>query len=218
MAGTPLSPVNFVNKADNLGGLARNNKFSVTITPPTKLMTAARPEQWEFLCKGADLPAVAMNTTEDRIYGIEVLKPYGVTYEPITLSFYNTNDFSPKIFWEDWLDYIQPAYSRNMNYYDDFTGDIKLYHYSDYCEDPSPGNENYFCHLRETWPLSLQESEMEMEGDEIAFFDVQIQYKYWNRGSGTASSVDRGAGAAAADDTSTLAGQYASYGRGKAGG
>ena len=186
-SGTPLSPVNFVNKSDNMGGLATTNKFSIQITPPTNFSTSFQPEMWSFLCHKADLPAAAMQTTEDRIYGIETLKPYGITYEPATLSVYNTNDFYPRSFWEDCLDFIQPFKTRNMNYYDHFTGEAKIYHYTDWSEDPSPDNANYFAHLREIWPLSMSEIELSWEGDELMTFDVQLQYKYWTR-----KKTDRG--------------------------
>jgi len=190
----PFNPDSFLNKADNLGGLAKNSRFSVSITPPTKLVTGNRAEVWSFLCRSAEIPAMAQQTTEDRIYGIEVMKPYGVTFEPVTLSFFNTNDFSPRKFWEDWLDHIQPAKSRNMAYYDDMVGDIKIYHYSDHAKQPVPSYENYYCQLIEAWPLSIGESELDWEQDEVngAAFDVQLQYKYWTRSDGPGSSSSGG--------------------------
>ena len=178
-----LNPVDFLNRAGNMGGLAKNSRFTVSIVPPTKLQTSVQASSISFLCRQAEIPAVAFDTTEDRIYGIEVLKPYGVTYEPITLSFYNTNNFAPRTFWEDWIDHIQPAKSRNMRYYDDMTGDIKIYHYSETASDSVPGKENYYAHILEAWPASIQESELSWGEDDYdsAAFDVQIQYKYWAR-------------------------------------
>jgi hypothetical protein len=141
---------------------------------------------------------MVQQTTEDRIYGIEVMKPYGVTFEAMTLSFFNTNDFSPRKFWEDWLDHIQPAKSRNMAYYDDMVGDIKIYHYSEHAKLQAPSFENYYCQLIEAWPLSVGESELSWDEDEFssAAFDVQIQYKYWKRSDfpGSSSGAARDSG------------------------
>ncbi len=178
---TPMSPTDFLNKAANFGGLAKNSRFSVSIVPPTTMSSSVPAESISFLCKAAEIPSITYDTTEDRVYGIEVLKPYGVTFEPITLSFYNVNNFSPRIFWEEWIDHIQPQRSRNMTYYDNMIGDIKIYHYSEDALEPSPGSEGYYCQLNEAWPVSIQESELAWSEDEpdAAAFDVQIQYKYW---------------------------------------
>tara|TARA_B110001454_G_C12587354_1_gene378683 strand:- start:129 stop:758 length:630 start_codon:yes stop_codon:yes gene_type:complete len=180
---TPWSPTDFLSQVETHGGLAKNSRFTVSVVPPTSLKSGVQAEAISFLCKSAEIPAVAFNTTEDRVYGIEVLKPYGVTYEPITLSFFNVNKFSPRIFWEDWIEHIQPAKSRNMTYYDNMVGDIKIYHYSEDAYIPEPGFQNYYAHLREAWPVSIQESELSWAEDEpdAAGFDVQIQYKYWSR-------------------------------------
>ena len=202
---TPFSPTDFLNRVGNLGGIAKNSRFTVSVVPPITLgkhnttsgTKQVQAEAISFLCKSAEIPSVAYNTTEDRVYGIEVLKPYGVTYEPITLGFYNTNDFSPRKFWENWMNHIQPDHTRNMTYYDNMIGDIKIYHYSEDALKPEPGYENYFAHLREAWPVSIQESELSWAEDEpdSATFDVQIQYKYWSRltanGLEPASSVPR---------------------------
>ena len=194
---TPMSPTDFLSQIETHGGLAKNSRFSVSIVPPTTLAAKVQAESISFLCKSAEIPAVSYDTTEDRVYGIQVLKPYGVTYEPITLSFFNVNNFSPRIFWEDWIDHIQPAKSRNMTYYDNMIGDIKIYHYSEDAKEPTPGKENYYCNLREAWPVSIQESELSWAEDEpdAAAFDVQIQYKYWTRSTVANSQAQQSADA-----------------------
>ena len=207
---SPMSPTDFLNRVGNLGGIAKNSRFTVSIVPPITLAATIQAEAISFLCRQAEIPAIALNTTEDRVYGIEVLKPYGVTYEPITLSFYNTNDFSPRKFWEDWLDHIQPMKSRNMSYYDNIIGDIKIFHYSEDALEPSPGYENYHAHLKEAWPVSIQESELAWGEDEPdgAAFDVQIQYKYWSRGLVNEGGGTRGNAAAAGGEQTETIGSF----------
>ena len=203
---TPMNPTDFLSRVETLGGLAKNSRFTVSIVPPTTLAATVQAEAISFLCRTAEIPSVAFNTTEDRVYGIEVLKPYGVTYEPITLSFYNTNDFSPRKFWEDWMNHIQPYHSRNMSYYDNMIGDIKIYHYSETAKKPNPGYQNYFAHLREAWPVSIQESELSWAEDEpdSATFDVQIQYKYWSRLTSNGLEPQGNAAAAGGEQTETI--------------
>lgn len=175
-----MSPKAFLAKAVNRGGLAHSWKFSVSITAPDTLNTEFQETDINFLCNKVDLPARTIRTTEDTVYGIEVLKPYGVSYENATLTFYNTNDFAARKFWEDWINLIQPPQNRNMTYYDNMTGTVKIYHYPDHVE-LLPEEASYYITLNEAWPVSLGELEYDTAGGEISEFTVGIQYKDWNR-------------------------------------
>ena len=185
-----MSPISFLAKVVNRGGLAHGWKFSVSITPPNMYYGEFQDSDINFLCNKADLPARTIRTTEDTVYGIEVLKPYGVSYENATLTFYNTNDFAARKFWEDWMDLIQPPRNRNLTYYDDMTGSVKIYHYPDDVE-LLPEKASYYVCLNEAWPVSLGELEYDTAGGEISEFAVGIQYKDWTRDGVLASAYSR---------------------------
>ena len=116
----------FMSKADNLGGLARKHKFTVEIIAPKSLngnpQTAKRnpgsvPAQTiEFLASAASLPGKSYSTTTHRMYGFGLEVPYEAKYEPVQLTFHNTNDYSPRIFFEDWMSNIARIKSYNMQY------------------------------------------------------------------------------------------------------
>jgi len=187
-----LNPVDFLAKVDGQGSLARANKFSVMITPPPKLNSSKQPDQVQFLCHTAEIPGKQFSTVEDRIYGVEVMKPYAATYEPVSLTFYNTNDFSPRKFWEDWMEWIQPRGTRNMRYYNEMYGRIQIYHYSESAPETVPGSETYVCTLNEAWPLSIGELEMSWENQDVAEFAVSIQYKDWSEKANSRGSHSHG--------------------------
>ncbi len=207
-----VSIVDFMHNADGQGGLAKANKFSVMITPPSFEKQDVQADQIQFLCHTAELPGKQFSTVEDRIYGLEVMKPYAATYEPVSLTFYNTNNFSPRKFWEKWMDHIQPQGSRNMRYYNDMYGSIQIYHYPEIANEPVPGEHNYVCTLNEAWPLSIGELELNWENQDVAEFTVSIQYKDWSQTRQTTSMLNssdmQGSG------KQSKMNQYASYGRG----
>ena len=178
-----LNPVDFVTKADNKGSLALANRFSVQVIPPTTLYSEVPNGSIDFLCHTAEFPGMTLATTEDRLYGIEIAKPYATTFEAVTLTFYVTNDFSTKIFFEDWMRFIQHPQSKNMRYYDDIVGSIEIYHYDEECNDPYPGNHTYKTVLVEAWPLTIQEHELNWDNSEIMEIQVQLNYRDWNRTS-----------------------------------
>ena len=183
-----FNPVDFIAEADNKGSLALTNKFSVSIIPPSMMYSAVPDGSIDFLCHTAEFPGMTFATTEDRLYGIEVAKPYATTFEAVTLTFYVTNDFSTKIFFEDWMRFIQHPQSKNMRYYDDIVGSIAIYHYDEECNDPYPGNHTYKTVLVEAWPLTIQEHELNWDSSEIMEIQVQINYRDWNRTSASQDS------------------------------
>ena len=183
-----FNPVDFIAEADNKGSLALTNKFSVSIIPPSMMYSAVPDGSIDFLCHTAEFPGMTFATTEDRLYGIEVAKPYATTFEAVTLTFYVTNDFSTKIFFEDWMRFIQHPKSKNMRYYDDIVGSIAIYHYDEECTDPYPGNHTYKTVLSEAWPLTIQEHELNWDSSEIMEIQVQLNYRDWNRTSASQDS------------------------------
>ena len=183
-----FNPVDFIAEADNKGSLALTNKFSVSIIPPSMMYSAVPDGSIDFLCHTAEFPGMTFATTEDRLYGIEVAKPYATTFEAVTLTFYVTNDFSTKIFFEDWMRFIQHPQSKNMRYYDDIVGSIAIYHYDEECNDPYPGNHTYKTVLVEAWPLTIQEHELNWDSSEIMEIQVQLNYRDWNRTSASQDS------------------------------
>ena len=183
-----FNPVDFIAEADNKGSLANANKFSVTIIPPTTLYSEVPNGSIDFLCHTAEFPGMTLATTEDRLYGIEIAKPYATTFEAVTLTFYVTNDFSTKIFFEDWMRFIQHPQSKNMRYYDEFTGSVEIYHYAEHTDVPAPGMHTYRTFLTEAWPITVQEHELNWDSGEIMEIQIQISYRDWNRYSATQDS------------------------------
>ena len=197
MSGTPLSPDTFMSKVGNQGGISTKNKFSVMVTPPFEMPFADGPST-QILCHTVTLPGKSLSRTEDRIYGIDVQKPYGITFEPVSLSFYNTNNFKARSFWESWLEWIQPTGSRNIRYYSKMIGQIQIYHYSEDVETPVPGKENYVMTLNEAYPMSIEEVELGWDNQDVMDFQVQLSYKDWTNKN---ISTDDDIGDAWASDT-----------------
>ena len=59
----PFNPADFLNNAGSLGGLAKNSRFTVTVVPPAGLASSVPAESITFLCRQAEIPAVAFDTT-----------------------------------------------------------------------------------------------------------------------------------------------------------
>ena len=176
-------PNAFMSKADNLGGLARKHKFTVEIISPKALTGnpqkgnknpgSVKPDTIEFLASAASLPGKSFTTTTHRMYGFGLEVPYEAKYEPVQLTFLNTNDYSPRTFFEDWMANIARIGSYNMHYYNDFISTVKIHAYDD------QDIKRYSCELVESYPKSMSAIEMGWDGVDVQTFTVDIQYSWW---------------------------------------
>jgi hypothetical protein len=181
-------PSEFMQKTDNLGSLARKNKFTVEIISPKALTTglsahaqskaqavsgSVNPDKIEFLASAASLPGKSYATTTHRMYGFGLQVPYEAAYEPVSITFLNTNDYSPRTFFEDWMANIARIGSYNMHYYKDFISTVKIHAYDD------QDRKRYSCELVESYPKSMSAIEMGWDGVEVQTFTVDIMYSWW---------------------------------------
>ena len=178
----------FMSKADNLGSLARKHKFTVEIISPKALTSglpghaqrraqavsgSVNPDKIEFLASGASLPGKSFSTTTHRMYGFGLQVPYEAAYEPVQLTFLNTNDYSPRIFFEDWMSNMARIKSYNMHYYNDFISTVKIHAFDD------KNVKRYSCQLVESYPKSMSAIEMGWDSQDVQTFTVDIQYSWW---------------------------------------
>ena len=198
MATSTFAVSDFMTKVENLGGLARKNRFSVEITPPTSLGSQIQSSTINFLAKTISFPARSFGTTTYRSggrFGLEV--PYETTYEPVSLTMLNTNNHAPRKFWIDWLEHIQsvdatPSHNYNMQYYKKFIGQIKISYYNETHNEAF--GEDYNVILHEAWPKGISAIELGWENSELSDFEIDIAYSWWtsSRAAGTSGTGTAG--------------------------
>ena len=189
----------FMSKVDSLGGLARKNRFTVEITPPSTLATGVNAATINFLASGVGMPARTFGSTTYRSGGRFSLDvPYETTFEPVTLTMLNTNNHAPRRFWEDWFNHIQsinndasPKKNYYMQYYKKFIGTILISHFED-TQDDADSSKTWpgaAVTLHEAWPKTLGAIELGWENSEFTDFTVEIAFSRW-----TSNAPARGSG------------------------
>ena len=181
MAGpTGFSPGDFMSKAEEMGGLSRRWKYSVSITPPTSMSSSVGAGKIDFLALTAVMPGKAFTTTEQRIYGINKTVPYETGYDPILLTMLNPTDWSTRKFWDEWLDHIQNPGSKNMRYYKSMIGQVEISHYDDETTEVNSSNARYSVILNEAWPERISPYALGWENTDLGNFEISIRYKQWH--------------------------------------
>ena len=189
MATREFSIDNFMSRVDNLGGPAKRNKFSVEVTPPTSMRTSVTADSINFLAKAVAFPAKTLALTEYRYGGkFSLSVPYETTLEPVAITMMNTNNHAPRIFWNQWFNHIQNMTTYNMEYYENFVGEVALHMYLDDEEEINPKKSSYHVTLHEAFPKGMSAIEVGWENTEFQDFDIDIQYSWWTMSGETDSS------------------------------
>ena len=175
---TGFNPTEFMSSVEEMGGLSRRNRYSMSITPPTSSSFSIPSGKIDFLAISCLLPSKQFATTENRIYGFSKNIPYDVTYEPILVTFLNPNDWSTRKFWDEWLDYIQNPSSFNMQYYSKCTGTVEISVFDE--ENTSLSDTpRYTAVLQEAWPERMSAYALGYENSDHGNFEVSLRYKQW---------------------------------------
>ena len=180
MATREFSINNFMSRVDNLGGLAKRNRFSVEVTPPESMKSSVTADSINFLAKTVSFPAKTFATTEYRYGGkFSLSVPYEITLEPVTIKVMNTGNHTPRIFWNDWFNHIHNFTTYNMEYYEKFVGTVTISHYLDDEENIDPTKTAHEVTLHNAWPITMNAIEMTWENADVMDFQVDINYEWW---------------------------------------
>ena len=174
---TGFNPTEFMSSVEEMGGLSRRNRYSMSIIPPKSFSIPTG--KIDFLAQSCLLPSKQFATTENRIYGFSKNIPYDVTYEPILVTFLNPNDWSTRKFWDEWIDYIQNPSSFNMNYYKSMTGQIEISVYDEEQTVLNPSQARYTVVLQEAWPERMSAYALGYENSDLGNFEISLRYKQW---------------------------------------
>ena len=143
----------FTSRVKDAGGLTRNNKFRLVVTPP-QILTGIAPNRrdaalqqmishskyLEFFCYSTSIPGLALNTHQYQryTYGPAEKRPVNVMFRDITLSLYYDNQRRNYSFFKLWIESIFTHDARNsiddlfiVDYKENYASTLELFVYND---------------------------------------------------------------------------------------
>lgn len=155
-------------------GLARTNRFLVSITPPSSCgMPVTLGRQLQFSCEGASLPGATLEVHDYRSYDMPVRVPGQKTYENVDLTFRVDRDFTELRFFRLWLDTIYDPKSGDVAYFDDIKGRV------DISVLDTGGVSRLALSLIDAYPCSIAPIDLNWgNNDEYARLQVSFTYRY----------------------------------------
>ena len=143
-----------------------------------------------FRCERVTLPGRIVISSPYKEGNIGLVREYptNVVYQPVDATFLMSKDYSEKVFFEIWQDLIigphrvsgdnnPTTISRNLNYIDNYTCSMTIH-----CFRPEGGRdfkEVYRCTLREAYPRTIQDIQMDWSANDFVRLNVVFDYKYF---------------------------------------
>lgn len=161
-------------KSSFSGDLARTNRFDVEIPIPLTLLPYLKTAKTlKYRCEVANLPGKSLSTTEQKIYGPVEKFPYLTTYNDIDLTFIVDEDMSQKFLFDGWMNYINPTYNNNMRYKDNYATTLTINQYN------TSNERTYTVSLLDAYPISMNQLDLDWNGDGYHKLTVTFAYTYW---------------------------------------
>ena len=166
-------------KASFQKDLARPNKFDVNIPVPLTLIPYVNnAKSLNYRCENASLPGRNLIPVEQKIGSNPVEKyPSLTSYTDIDLTFIVDDDMSQKVFFDAWLNFINPNYNFNFRYKSDYATIITINQYD------VTNQLSYSINLYDAYPISMNQMDLDWSVDGYHKITVTFAYTYWNNNS-----------------------------------
>lgn len=155
--------------------LARPARFDVLINIPLVLIPyVATARQLSYRCEVAELPGRSLATTDRKIGSAPVQKvPNQSIYNETNMTFIVSDDMSEKIFFEGWMEAINPSSTYNFQYKANYVTDIIISQYN-------VANElTYQVQLIDAFPISVNQLDLDWSSDGHHKLTVTFAYTNW---------------------------------------
>ena len=158
-------------------GLASPNKFYVKFTKiPSIALGSSTYQDLNIMCESAVLAGRNVQSLLDRQYGLNREVAYnGPTYNPITLSFLCTKDYTEKRILDRWNNMIVDiSKGYDVAYYNTYIGEMTV------SALDVTGKTAYSIHYKECWPKTVNGVELNHSTQNAAArVTVEMAYAYW---------------------------------------
>lgn len=156
--------------------VARPSRFDVTIPIPYYFLTQFNnAKQLTYRCESTELPGRAFDHVTRQIGTLPVQKfPLKTIYNDLTMTFIVSDDMSEKIFFDQWMELINPQSTFNLKYKSDYAVDISINQYD------VGNNLTYSATLIDAFPIAINQLDVDWSSmDNHHKLTVVFAYTQW---------------------------------------
>lgn len=156
-------------------GLARDNRFLVSITPPAALIAESPDTKLRLYCQSVQMPGLNFTSNPVLTYGEQREVIYNRQYEPINIEFLADGKMELKRFFDTWQQLIIDPVTRMVNYYENYIGTIEISQLTSSDNE----DESYAVRLFEAFPKVVSPISYTSGSKEVTKLQVSFEFKYW---------------------------------------
>ena len=162
--------------------LARPSRFDVNIPIPIVLAPyLSIGKRLTFRCENAEIPGKSLSTAERKFGSAPVEKmPYHTNYTETNMTFMVSDDMQERIFFEAWMEAINPTTNYNFRYKSDYAVDIDVNHYD------VTNEKNYIVTYREAFPIAINQMDLDWSSDGYHKLAVTFAFTEWYNNTSSA--------------------------------
>ena len=165
---------------------ARPNLFNMTLTAPSAEFTGKSVTNFVNLCKTAQIPGSTIGVVEVQYFGRPVKMPGNRTFENLTTTIINDEDFALRHSMEAWMAFLNSHEENTTNVAGgtslNYTGTLSLQQYN---RDGSSPVDAYV--FNKCWPVNVAPIDLDWgTNDTIEEFTVEWAYDWWSNDTSAA--------------------------------
>lgn len=129
----------------------------------------------DIMCESAQFPGKSLSTSETKYNSDFINIPYGITYQPIDISFVVSKDFLEKNILDEWQNLIVNPLSHEVGYFEDFVSpSIEIQQLNE--QDKVTHKVN----IKDAYPSEIQSMALSNEdGDNYHKLTVTFVFRTW---------------------------------------
>lgn len=165
--------------------VARPARFDVSIPVPVALgVYLGTGKNLTFRCESAQIPGRTFETAIKKMGSAPIEKfPYHTNYSEITLDFIVSDDMSEKIFFDAWMELINPTTDYNFQYKSNYAVDLSINQYD------VQNKLTYVAGIVEAFPIDVNQLDVSWsQMDSMHRLSVVFAYKQWQNNKVSAIS------------------------------
>ena len=160
--------------------LARPSRFDVNIPVPLTLIPYVKnARNLIYRCENASLPGRTFGGMAEQKIGSNPVEKYPTltTYNDLDLTFLVDDDMSQRVFFDAWMNFINPTYNYNFRYKSDYATAITINQYD------VTNKVSYSINLYDAYPISMNQLDLDWSSDGHHKLVVTFAYTYWQNNS-----------------------------------
>lgn len=179
-AAQNFSPQAYRSIVSKYGDLAHPTHFAVRINLAAGYQ--ALLQDLTFLCENAELPGRSFQTLDARTgAGPQYKTPYLTVYPDVTLTFVCRDFMSEKLFFDDWMEYINPSQTFDYAWRNEYVASIDVFQYTPENMGNASGRPSYQLTLYEAYPVTVTPLPLNWADDGVHRLSIQFVYTLFRR-------------------------------------